>query len=185
MSTEEPKYTVESKTDVYEIRSYGANLVAETVVNSSFEDAGNLAFKILADYIFGNNKSKTKIAMTAPVSQAPTSEKIAMTAPVSQIKNENGFVVQFTMPEKFTMDTLPTPNDSRVVLKQLPARKVAVYKYSGTWSQSRYQDRLKELMEALQKNNVSVVGEPTFARYNPPFMPWFLRRNEIWIEVKN
>jgi SOUL heme-binding protein len=184
MATEEPKFAVESKNDNYEVRSYGATLVAETKIDASFEDAGNIAFRILADYIFGNNQSKTKVAMTAPVSQTPTSEKIAMTAPVSQSPSEKGFVVQFTMPDTFTMATLPIPNDSRVVLKEIPARKVVVYKYSGTWSQSRYLDKLKKFQEALAKDKVETVGEPTFARYNPPFMPWFLRRNEIWYQIK-
>ncbi len=184
MAAEEPKFTVESKTDLYEVRSYGVTLVAETLVDENFEDSGNAAFRILADYIFGNNKSKAKIAMTAPVSQTPTSEKIAMTAPVSQTQQGKGFVVQFTMPEQFTMETLPEPNDKRVTLKQIPARKVAVYKYSGTWTESRYQEKLKEFQASLQKNGVITIGEPTFARYNPPFMPWFLRRNEIWLEVK-
>ncbi|MCC6138040.1 MAG: heme-binding protein [Bdellovibrionaceae bacterium] len=184
MATEEPKFTIESKTDSYEVRIYPATLVAETLVDANFENAGNIAFKILADYIFGNNKSKNKIEMTAPVSQTQTSEKIAMTAPVSQIKGTKGFLVQFAMPDKFTLNTLPEPNDKRVTVKQIPARKVAVYKYSGRWTESRYQEKLKDFLSSLQKNNIQTVGEPTFARYNPPFMPWFLRRNEIWMELK-
>jgi hypothetical protein len=109
MATEEPKFIIESKAAHYEIRKYPATLVAETQIDAKFDRAGNQAFRILANYIFGDNKSKDKIAMTDPVTQQPAStasEKIAMTAPVNQIKNEHGFLIQFTMPEKFTMATL-------------------------------------------------------------------------------
>lgn len=185
MAIEEPKYEVESKTDAYEVRKYGSVLVAETTVSGTFEDAGNQAFRILADYIFGNNKTKAKIAMTAPVAQQNASEKISMTAPVSQTKIADGFLVQFTMPSKYTMQTLPEPNDGRVKLREIPGHKVAVYSYSGTWSESRYQAKLELFLSELKKNGIQKKGEPVFARYNPPFMPWFLRRNEIWVEISD
>lgn len=184
MAIEEPEYTVESQVSEYEIRKYGPIIVAETKVDSDFENAGNQAFKILAGYIFGANKSKTKIAMTAPVNQEAASEKIEMTAPVTQTKGSSGFVVQFTMPRKYTLETLPIPDDSRVILKQLPARKVAVFTYSGSWSESRYKEKLQSFNNQLKNNNVRTVGEPSLARYNSPFQLWFLRRNEIWLEVQ-
>lgn len=183
MAVSEPKYNVESKNDIYEIRIYSSTIVAQTVIDSNFEEAGNKAFRILADYIFGNNKSKTKVAMTAPVAQQVSSEKISMTAPVSQIKNLNGYVVQFTMPEEYTLATLPEPNDSRVQLLEVPARRVAVYSYSGSWSEDRYNSKLKEFKASLEKDKISTVGEPIFARFNSPFQLWFFRRNEIWQEV--
>ena len=126
VAIEEPKYTVESRTDHYEIRAYPKILVAQTLVDANFDDAGNKAFRILADYIFGNNKAKTKIAMTAPVSQTAPSEKIAMTAPVTQVKGQTGFLVQFTMPASYTIESLPEPNDPRVQIRELPAHKVVV-----------------------------------------------------------
>ncbi len=189
MAVSEPKYTVESKSAHYEIRLYGPTVVAETVVQTDFDDAGNKAFKILADYIFGNNKSKAKIDMTAPVAQQiqktqqTTSEKIAMTAPVSQIPTSRGYLVQFMMPDGYTLDTLPAPNDSRVQLRQIAPRTVAVYSYSGSWSQSRYKLKLEEFNSNLLKDNIKTKGEPIFARFNSPFQLWFLRRNEIWLEV--
>lgn len=185
MATEEPEFKVESKNSNYEVRVYGPTLVAETKVESEFDKAGNAAFKILADYIFGNNRSKTKIEMTAPVTQQPDSEKIEMTAPVSQIKDKGGYLVQFTMPKKFTLDSLPTPNDPRVKVRLLPPRKVAVYSYSGSWSEKRYNEKLEDFKSQLQKNGVTISGEPVFARFNSPFQIWFLRRNEIWLEIKN
>lgn len=184
MAIEEPAFTIASKAAHYEIRNYGAIVVAETKVDANFGDAGNQAFRILAGYIFGENKSKTKIAMTAPVSQKAASEKIEMTAPVTQTKSDSGFIVQFTMPKTYTLETLPTPNDARVQLRQLPAKKVAVFSYSGSWSESRYSQKLAEFNQELKKDNIKIIGEPTLARFNSPFQLWFLRRNEIWIEVK-
>ena len=168
MAIEEPSYSVVSKTESYEIRKYGPIIVAETKVDADFEDAGNQAFRILAGYIFGGNKSKTKIAMTAPVSLS---------------KSSGGFLVQFTMPKEYTLETLPIPNGARINLRQMPARTVAVFTYSGFWSESRYLEKLEEFQMALKKNAVLTKGAPEFARYNSPFQIWFLRRNEIWLEV--
>ena len=184
MAIEEPGYTVESKTHSYEIRHYGPVIVAETRIESDFENAGNQAFHILAGYIFGANKSKTKIAMSAPVNQEIASENIEMTAPVTQSKSTSGFLVQFTMPKKYTLDSLPIPNDSRVLLRQLPARKIAVYRYSGSWSESRYNEKLASFRKDMKSDGLETTGETVLARFNSPFQLWFLRRNEIWIEVK-
>ena len=183
MAIEEPAYAVESKADHYEIRAYGPVIVAETTVKSNFETAGSDAFRILSGYIFGANKSKIKIAMNAPVSQSGAAEKIEMTAPVNQTKSETGFVVQFTMPKKYTLETLPIPNDQRVRLVQLAARRVAVYSYSGSWSESRYEEKLATFKEDLRRDRVVILGAPTFARFNSPFQLWFLRRNEIWFKL--
>ncbi|MCB9254276.1 MAG: heme-binding protein [Bdellovibrionaceae bacterium] len=183
MAIEEPTYTVETTTDNFEIRNYAPILVAETKIEEDFEDAGSSAFRILADYIFGNNRSKTKIEMTAPVSQQAVSEKIAMTAPVTQTKKGSGYTVQFTMPSKFSLETVPTPNDSRVEIKLIPARRMAVRTYSGSWSEQNYNEELEKLLLALKESGFSAKGEPVFARFNSPFRLWFLRRNEIWVEL--
>lgn len=188
MAGEEPKYTVESKTDVYEVRRYAPMLVAETTVQAEFDDAGNQAFRILAGFIFGKNRSQEKIAMTAPVksqstSRADRSEKIAMTAPVTSESTANGYTYQFMMPSKYTRETLPVPEDDRVEIKEIPARTFAVLRYSGTWSEARYNEHRDKLLAALQKDGVRVTGEPIWSRYDAPFKPWFLRRNEIWVPV--
>lgn len=182
MAIEEPKFTVVAKAENYEVRKYAPVLVAETVVEASFEEAGNQSFRILADYIFGNNRSRVKVAMTAPVTQEKRSEKIAMTAPVSQSRALSGYLVQFTMPASFTLDTLPEPNDPRVKLRLVPERRVAVFRYSGGWSEARYAEKLAEFKSLLKKDGLDDNGTTTLSRYDPPFMPWFLRRNEIWIE---
>lgn len=182
IAIEEPIYTIEAKRNLYEIRSYESTLVAETRIDASFDEAGNRAFRILADYIFGNNTSQTKIEMTAPVAQTK-SEVIAMTAPVNLTKATSGFWVQFTMPTKFNRQNLPKPNDDRVRIREVPKRKVAVFTYSGSWSEDRYKAKLAEFTSLLEEDHISTVGEPIFARFNSPFRLWFLRRNEIWLEV--
>ncbi|HSN71119.1 MAG TPA: heme-binding protein, partial [Steroidobacteraceae bacterium] len=128
--------------------------------------------------------TRESIAMTAPVTQA-RAEKIAMTAPVTQqaAGSDETWTVSFVMPAQYTLDTLPIPDDARVQLAEVPARVVAVRRYSGTWSQRRYQRELGELREALKRDGVVIIGEPIFARYNSPFSLPPLRRNEIWIEV--
>src|SRR5512142_2020168 len=134
MAIDEPGYTVVRKDDAFEVRRYEPYLVAETVVNAPAEEAGNQGFRILAAYIFGENKGARKIEMTAPVAQTPT--KIAMTAPVAQTATSEGYVVQFAMPREWTLETLPEPTDPRVKLRAIPARTLAVIGYSETWSQS-------------------------------------------------
>jgi hypothetical protein len=119
--------------------------------------------------------------MTAPVVQTPT--KIAMTAPVAQSPGAGGFVVQFAMPAEWTLDTLPEPTDPAVRLRAVPGRTVAVIRYSGTWSQERYAKHLATLQDALTRTGLRWRGEPVWARYDPPWKPWFLRRNEIWLEL--
>jgi hypothetical protein len=183
LSTEEPKFTVARRTERYEIRSYGPTLVAETLVDAGFDDAGSRAFRILADYIFGNNRSRSRLAGASPVALQAASEKIAMTAPVNLLEADGGFLVQFTMPEGYALETLPEPNDRRVRLRELPARSVAVLAYSGSWGKQRFEEKLGELRAALQTDGLQPVGKPVFARFNSPFSLWFLRRNEIWIQV--
>jgi hypothetical protein len=184
MAVSEPKFTIEKEAETYEIRSYATTVVAQTFVEADFDEAGNKAFRILADYIFGNNRQKTEISMTAPVAQKTASTKIAMTAPVSQIQGKSGFYIQFMMPDEYSLATLPEPNDSRVELLEVPARRVAVFKYSGSWSESRYKQKLAEFNAALEKDGLLKIGEPVFARFNSPLQIWFLRRNEIWQEIR-
>jgi len=180
---EEPKYEVISKTGKFELRDYSSHIVAETEIEGTLEDAGNKAFNRLFDYISGKNRSRDKIAMTTPVSQEPSSENIAMTAPVGQQRVEGGWVVSFMMPMSYTLDSLPVPEDPDVRLRQIPARRMASVRYSGRWSEKSYLRYLQELESWIEKNGLRIQGEPVWARYNPPFTPWFLRRNEILIPV--
>ncbi len=183
MSIERPKFTLEKQDDDFELRVYEPTLIAETSVEGDFSEAGNLGFRRLASFIFGENLAQTKIEMTAPVSQQTPGEKIDMTAPVGQQLDGKKFLVSFTMPSSYTMETLPRPKDPEIRIKQLPARRVAVITYSGSWSESRYQEKLEALRSWVIKQGLSAAAEPVFARYNPPIMPWFLRHNEILLDI--
>lgn len=185
MATEEAKYTLIEKSGAFEIRDYERHLLVETIVDSSLQDAGNLAFRKLFSYISGNNVATNSIAMTAPVSQEARGNRIAMTAPVGQESAKGGgWAVSFMMPAKYTLQTLPLPNDPTLSIREVPARRVAAIRYSGTWTQKRYLGNRALLESWIREKGLSATGEPIWARYNPPFTPWFLRRNEILIPIK-
>jgi hypothetical protein len=181
---EEPDYEVIKKFDKVELRQYAPYVVAEVVLDSSAEDAGNQAFPILAGYIFGKNKGEKKFAMTAPVTQTAAPVKMEMTAPVTQAAVPGGMLVQFVLPKGVTLATAPEPVDPRVQLRVVPAATWAVIRYSGTWSQANYLEHLGELKISLEAQGVATQGEPVLARYNAPFTPWFMRRNEIWLALR-
>ena len=180
---EEPKYTVVRQYDGFEIREYAPYLVAEVTVPGPADEAGNQGFRILAGYIFGKNKGERKIAMTAPVTQAPEPARIEMTAPVTQAAAKSGYVVQFTMPSEYTLETLPEPLDPRVRLKEVSGGRFAVIRYSGTWSQRNYQEHLEKLERGVDAAGLKTTGSPIYSRYNAPYVPWFMRRNEIWLKL--
>lgn len=183
MAIEEAPYSVVTESGGFEIRDYKAHILAETKVDGTLEDAGNKAFRRLFNYISGANRSRSSITMTAPVSQEPSGEKIAMTAPVSQQQSAGKWAVSFMMPAGYALESLPIPDDSRINLRQVPAHRVAAVKYSGFWSEKRFLRYKQELENWIKVNNLKIIGEPVWARYNPPFTPWFLRRNEILIPI--
>jgi len=184
MAVEEVKYEVlESKGD-FELRQYLPDIVAETIVEGEFDEVGNEGFRILVAYIKGNNRKSQSISMTAPVSQEALSEKIPMTAPVTQERKGEKWRITFLMPSTYTLETLPEPLDERVKLRETPARLMAALRYSGTWSRQRYEEKEALLMEMIKERGLTQIGVPVWARYNPPFMPWFLRRNEVLIPVE-
>ena len=184
MAIEEATYDVIKQDNTFEVRDYAPHIVAETVVDGDLEDAGSKAFNRLFRYISGDNRSRDKVAMTAPVSQEPVGEKIDMTAPVGQQRFEERWVVSFMMPGSYTLETLPEPDDPAVTLRQVPARRMAAIRYSGFWSEKRYLRHKGELEAWIHKVGLTIVGDPIWARYDPPFMPWFLRRNEVLILVE-
>ncbi len=184
MSTESPKYEILKSAGDFELRQYQSTVVAETIVDSSFDDAGNIGFRRLAKYIFGDNTTKSEIAMTAPVSQTAKSEKIAMTAPVSQSSVGDKYVVSFTMPASYTLQSLPRPNSPDVVLREVLGSKLAAITFSGLSSEALYQTKLAALEKWLQEEKLRSLAPPIYARYNPPWTLWFLRRNEILINVE-
>jgi hypothetical protein len=195
---ETPNYKVERKDGDFEVRLYPEQIVAETRVTGSLEQAGNKGFRPLFRYISGANRSKAKIAMTAPVGQEQASgEKIAMTAPVglmsaswseetgkSDDSSSSEWVVSFMMPASYTIDTLPEPTDEAVRLRVIPAHRAAAVTYSGRWHQRGYESHLARLRSWMKENDFQEAGVPQWARYNSPFAPAFLRRNEVLIPIQ-
>lgn len=183
MAIEVAPYTVLKESGIFEVRDYEPHILAETLVDGTLEEAGNKAFRRLFDYISGANQSRDSIAMTAPVSQSPKGDKIAMTAPVGQQRSSGKWAVSFMMPSSYSMDTLPVPNDPTIMLRKVPARRLAAIRYSGTWSEKNYLKYKEQLESWIQENGFEIAGEAVWARYNSPFALWFLRRNEILIPV--
>lgn len=182
-ATEEPDYRVVRELDGVELRQYAPYTVAEVAVPGPAGEAGTQAFPILADYIFGKNKGERKLPMTAPVTQAAAPVKMEMTAPVTLVAAPGGFVVQFVLPKGVTAASAPEPLDGRVQLREVTPGQVAVIRYSGFWSDANYAEHLAKLQQTLRTASLTWTGEPVYARYNAPFTPWFLRRNEIWLNM--
>ncbi len=178
---EEPAYEVQRRLGDVELRQYAPYVVAEVTVEGPADRAGNQAFPILAGYIFGKNKGERRLEMTAPVTQTPV--KMAMTAPVTQAASGGGMRVQFVLPRAVTLATAPEPLDPRVRLRQVPAHRVAAIRFSGRWTQANDDEHLGKLQAALREAGIAWHGEPVMSRYNAPFTPGFLRRNEIWLAV--
>lgn len=213
MATEEPNYTILMHNEDVELRRYDAQIVAQTWVTGSQDTASRQGFKILADYIFGNNSSAksdnkehddaesrgSKISMTAPVMMQPQSEsddetfnksessKIAMTAPVMMQKTDKAdkqWRMQFIMPSHYTMQTLPKPNNSAITIIELPVKTYAVIKFSGLAGTQKVAAKTQELETWMQNQQLTPTSVPELARYNPPWTLPFMRRNEIMIEYQ-
>ena len=185
MATEEPSYAVSLKDGYFEVRNYPALVAAEVSVSGDRAQASSEGFKLLAGYIFGGNTKKQGIAMTAPVVQtAAESEKIAMTAPVLQTGQPGGWTVRFVMPSSYTLATLPTPNDARVRLTPMPAARMAVVQFSGLAGEDDIAEQTELLNAFVTRNRLQATDRPALARYNPPWTPWFMRRNEIMVPIQ-
>lgn len=183
-SIEEPDYRVIRRIDNVEIREYGTYVVAEVVVTGSADSAGNDAFPILAGYIFGKNKAEKAFAMTAPVTQALAPAGAGDPASASRSSARGGYVVQFVLPRDLKRELAPEPDDARVRLREVPPGTIAAIRYSGFWSGANYADHLEQLEDVLRAAGLRWTGPPVFSRYNAPTTPWFLRRNEIWLNLQ-
>jgi hypothetical protein len=186
LGTEEPHYVATPVSDRVELRRYGPRIAAETTVAADENRARNIGFRRLANYIFGANHRDEKISMTAPVAQQSDrgGDEIAMTAPVSQSRApDNRWTVRFYMPSKWTMDTLPSPDDDNVALVTVPGETVAVLRLSGDRSPTAVAARTAELVEVLRDKGIDTVGEPVAWFFDPPWTLPFRRRNEIAIPV--
>ncbi|NBO17712.1 MAG: heme-binding protein [Proteobacteria bacterium] len=182
-NVEQAKYEVVQAQGNIEIRDYAPMIVAEAEVQGEREEAINQGFRIIADYIFGNNSASEKVAMTAPVIQQ-TGEKIAMTAPVTQQGGDAAWNVRFIMPAKYTLATLPKPNNPAVKLKQVAGTTYAVIRFSGVAGEESLKSHTEQLNAYMREHKLTPVGSPVYAFYNPPFTLPFLRRNEVQVQIK-
>ena len=184
-AVEEPRHEVVRTLDErVELRRYAPYVVAEVELDADASEAGNRAFPILAGYIFGKNKGERKLEMTAPVTQTAAPMKMAMTAPVTQSATRSGTRVQFVLPASVTLATAPEPLDPRVKIREVPAHRVAAVRFSGFWSEDNYQRHLNQLTTGLQAAGLRWKREPVYSRYDAPWTPWFMRRNEIWLALE-
>jgi effector-binding domain-containing protein len=185
MATEEPKYDVLKQDGDFELRQYAPMLVAEVTVRGSMDNASGKAFRVLADYIFGNNRvpggTNTEIAMTTPVTMTAQAEKIAMTSPVTMQASDGAWRMHFMMPSQYNMETLPQPNNPNISIRELPSQHYAVIRFSGFAGEAKVAEKTTALRDWLEANNIRPSGEPELARYDPPWTLPFLRRNEVKI----
>lgn len=186
LANEEPRYEVIERREDFELRRYEPHWIAEVEVTGDFDEVGVEAFRILAAYIGGQNRTAQEISMTAPVTQEPVGEEIAMTAPVTQSPTgaEGTYAIAFAMPAAYTGETLPVPDDPRVAIRQVPGRLLAARRYSGFWREGNFRAQEASLLAAIAEAGYETIGPPVYARYDPPFKLWFLRRNEVLVEVR-
>ncbi len=182
-AVEEARYDVVEQDGDFEVRRYAPHIVAATLVEGSFSEVGNEGFRRLVRYIRGENIARQMLPGATAVTGQSASEKIAMTAPVNQQAAKGAWRITFLMPSQYTLATLPQPLDERIVLQRVPARLVASLRYSGGWARERFDKQRARLESLLAERGLRSAGEAVFARYNPPFMPWFLRRNEVLIPL--
>lgn len=183
MAIEEPRYTVLESGEGFEIRQYEPYIVAEVTVDGSMRQSGNSAFRILAGYIFGDNRSKAKMNMTAPVESRAVGERMSMTVPVETVGNGGSYVYGFVMESRYTLDTLPDPIDPRIRIREVPARTMVVRGFTGRWTDGNYERHESALLEYVRDRDMELVGNPVFARYDGPMTPFFMRRNEVMVEI--
>ncbi len=183
-TAEEPSYQVLNDFGDIQIRHYPAMVVAQTEVTADYKNSSSQGFQRLAGYIFGNNKKQQKIAMTAPVIQEQEAETMAMTAPVIQQKSGTVWLMAFVLPAEYSVSTAPVPLDSAVIIKEIPGKKIAVIRYSGSLSEQGIEEKSEHLKNWLSQQGYQAISEPRSAAYDPPWTLPFLRRNEIHIDIE-
>ena len=181
-NVEQARYQIVDLNDNTEIREYPSAIVAETEVSGERNEAISQGFRTIADYIFGNNTSAQKVAMTAPVTQQRVGE-LAMAAPVTQQGDGLTWRVRFFMPAGLTIETLPRPNNPNVKLKELSGKRFAVIRFSGVASQESLKLHTEELNRFVRGKHLNALSSPAYAFYNPPWTLPFLRRNEVMVEI--
>ena len=186
MATEEPDFKLILEEGDFQIREYDPKIIAQVEVIGDFEEASSKGFKLLADFIFGNNLLKgesKKISMTTPVEMTPLAENLLITSLVMDNQVNNKWLINFVMPHEYTINTLPKPNNSQVHIAEVPSEKYAVIVFSGLVKESSYADKAELLSNYLKENSYKQQGAIKIARYNPPWTLPFFRRNELMVRI--
>jgi len=186
MATEEPDFKLISEEGEFQIREYDPKIIAQVEVEGDFDEASSKGFKLLADYIFGNNLldgESQKISMTTPVEVSPLADNLSMTSPIMDDQVNKTWSINFVMPKEYTLDTLPMPNNSEVKIIKVPSEKYAVILFSGLVRESSYAEKSELLSNYIKANNFMPQGTIKIARYNPPWTLPFFRRNELMVKI--
>ena len=186
IATEEPDFKILSEEGEFQIREYDQKIIAQVEIEGDFDEASSKGFKLLADYIFGNNLldgASKKISMTTPVEMSPLAENLLMTSSVMDEQVNNKWSINFVMPQEFSLDTLPKPNNSQVNIIEVPKEKYAVIVFSGLVRESSYAEKAELLSNYLEENSFKQQGAIKIARYNPPWTLPFFRRNELMVRI--
>ena len=186
MATEEPEFKLISEEGEFQIREYDPKIIAQVEVEGDFDEASSKGFKLLADYIFGNNLldgGSKKISMTTPVEMSPMAENLLMTSSILDDQVNNKWSINLIMPQEFSLDTLPKPNNSQVNIIEVPKEKYAVILFSGLIRESSYAEKVELLSNYLEENSFKQKSAIKIARYNPPWTLPFFRRNELMVRI--
>jgi hypothetical protein len=186
-AADEPKHSIVTKEGDFEIRRYQPMIVAEVLVSGDMGNASSKGFRSLAGFIFGDNQPAQGIEMTAPVTRTE-STKIEMTAPVTRVENPKGedgsWTVAFVMPNSWTMETLPKPNNKDISIRQTPERLVASIQFSGRGNEKAHRKNQIKLEQWIKDKGYRISGQIQYAGYDAPWVLWPLRRNEVMIDVE-
>ena len=186
MATEEPEFKLISEEGEFQIREYDPKIIAQVEVEGDFDEASSMGFKLLADYIFGNNLlegESQKISMTTPVEMSPMAENLLITSPVMDDQVNDKWLINFVMPQEYSLDTLPKPNNPQVKIIEVPKEKYAVIVFSGLVRESSYTEKVELLHNYLEENGLKQQSAVKVARYNPPWTLPFFRRNELMVRI--
>ena len=186
MSIEQPAYEVLKHDGDFEVRRYNGYIRASVDERGEMDVALERGFRALFNYISGHNKAWQKIPMTAPVTEetAESPEKIPMTVPVTMdMAGEGVYTVAFIMPGRYTLDTLPTPDNKDIRFAEVPDHNVAVLRFPGHSHEPKVKEMSRKLEEWLRAHDLAPKSNFRLARYDPPWIPGFMRHNEVMVDV--
>lgn len=175
---EAAEYTVVMKQRDFEVREYVPHVLAETFIDEESDEVGTAAFGRLSEYVAGHNTSGQTIKMKGPITQDVENRGMAVASPAKRR------TVRLMLPLSHSLETLPQPNDPEVVLRVVSARHMAAISYSGGWNEKGFRRNKDGLNAWLQEKGLNATGEAVWARYNAPYMPWFLRRNAVLMPIE-